>query len=398
MTALDVSLKLSNVTPHAGCIIRSTEPLTIQSSPRQWQYAVSVSLPARELDLPLTVSATVSVESGELGCLLVARDMTTLVGGIPLSVRGGRHTIDLLLEQKSDAAHLVFRNTGSTNEPCVFTVESVVIAHNAAERWWDGFADVDDEPRASRDRSDIDDVAVFDRLRQKWSTVPAGLADRRGTDELLALGDDDLKAFWVAAHRQATTGTGFPARGWYQTLYRDVLRDKKVLEIGSGMGIDGIEFARHGAHITFVDIVQDNLRVMKRLCGIFGLREAGFVYLQGFASFDPLPNDYDVIWCQGSQINAPFEFARCECAAILPHLKSGGRWIELAYPRERWVRDGSLPFRLWGNLTDGAGTPWVEWYDLRRLLSRLDAARFEPVLAFNFHHDDFNWFDLLKLG
>jgi SAM-dependent methyltransferase len=249
----------------------------------------------------------------------------------------------------------------------------------------------------NRDRGALDDVAVFDRLRRKWSTVPAGLSDRRGTSEILALADADLKAFWMDAHRQATTGTGFPVRGWYQTLYRDVLRGKKVLEIGSGMGIDGIEFARNGARITFVDIVQDNLAVMERLCRIFGAEDAQFVYLHGFASLDALPHDYDIVWCQGSQINVPFEFARRECAAILPHLKPGGRWIELAYPRERWVRDGSPPFRLWGNMTDGEGTPWVEWYDLQRLLARLDAARFEPVLALNFHHDDFNWFDLVKL-
>lgn len=328
-----------------------------------------------------------------------------------MPVRSGDHTIDLVLEENSSQAHLVFRNTGAANDPCVFTVHSVVLSADVGDilPWSVGLADVMEgvPPRISLgklrdhlvnlDRSELDDIAVFERLRRKWSTVPAGLSDRRGTKDILALSDSDLREFWLAAHRQATIGTGFPVRGWYQTLYRDVLRGKNVLEIGSGMGIDGIEFARHGAHMTFVDIVKDNLAVMERLCGIFDVHDAQFVYLHGFKSLDALPDDYDIVWCQGSQINVPFEFARRECAVILSHLRCGGRWIELAYPRERWVRDGSPPFRLWGNMTDGEGTPWVEWYDLQRLLNRLDSAKFAPILALNFHRDDFNWFDLVKL-
>ena len=57
-------------------------------------------------------------------------------------------------------------------------------------------------------------------------------------------------------------------------------------------------------------------------------------------------------WCQGSHIRLPFEFAKRECAAILRHLKQGGRWIELAYSRQRWVRDGPC-LKIWGNTTDG---------------------------------------------
>ena len=198
-------------------------------------------------------------------------------------------------------------------------------------------------------------------------------------------------------HREATVGEGFPVRGWYHMLYRDILRDKTVLEIGSGMGIDGIELARHGARMTFVDIVESNLELLERLCRIFGIGDARFVYLERLSSLDALPADFDVVWCQGSLINAPFEFATRECAAILPHLKKSGRWIELAYPRERWERDGRPRFSLWGTMTDGEGTPWMEWYDLGRLSARLAPAKFVPLLTLNFHNDDFNWFDLLRI-
>jgi hypothetical protein len=97
-------------------------------------------------------------------------------------------------------------------------------------------------------------------------------------------------------------------------------------------------------------------------------------------------------------INAPFDFSARESAAIVRHLKPGGRWIELAYPRERWERDGRPAFSVWGTMTDGEGTPWMEWYDLDRLLKRLAPATFSPILALNFHNDDFNWFDLVRIS
>jgi hypothetical protein len=40
----------------------------------------------------------------------------------------------------------------------------------------------------------------------------------------------------------------------------------------------------------------------------------------------------------------------------------------------------------------------MEWYDLERLLGRLAPAEWRPIMSFNFHHDDFNWFDLVKVG
>jgi len=68
----------------------------------------------------------------------------------------------------------------------------------------------------------------------------------------------------------------------------------------------------------------------------------------------------------------------------------------LAYPKIRWDREGMLPFETWGDKTDG-GAPWMEWYDLEKILKRLDPAKFEVVLNFNFHNEDFNWFDLVRI-
>lgn len=237
---------------------------------------------------------------------------------------------------------------------------------------------------------------VLRELRRKWGTVPAAGPDRLTTDDLMAMDDARLTATWWRVVHAATTGDNQPVRGWYHTLYKDVFRGKKVLDVGSGLGIDAITFALAGARMTLLDIVPGNIELMRRLCNLLGLTDVRFCCMDSFDDIDRLDDDYDVVWAQGSLINAPFDVTRIEAEALLRRLPIGGRWIELAYPKERWEREGKLSFDRWGVKTDGKGTPWVEWYDLDKLRARLAPAAFDVVLAFNFHGDDFNWFDLVR--
>jgi 2-polyprenyl-3-methyl-5-hydroxy-6-metoxy-1,4-benzoquinol methylase len=237
-------------------------------------------------------------------------------------------------------------------------------------------------------------TAPFETLRRKWSTVPA--AQRRmSTLDLLALSDRELLDVWREERRLATTGAAHGVRGWYHELYKDVFRGKRVLDVGAGLGLDGLTFAEHGAHMTLVDIVESNVELQRRLARLLRL-DVKFLYMKDIDALSALPRDFDVVWCQGSLINAPFELIRAECQALLEHLPVGGRWIELAYPKVRWEREGRLPFEQWGAKTDGPGTPWMEWYDLEKLTAALAPARFDTVLYFDFHHADFNWFDLVR--
>jgi len=82
---------------------------------------------------------------------------------------------------------------------------------------------------------------------------------------------------------------------------------------------------------------------------------------------------------------------------LLKHMKPGGRWVELAYPKIRWEREGRMPLEQWGARTDG-GAPWMEWYDLEKMTLRLAPDRFRVVLYFEYHNSDFNWFDLERIA
>ena len=237
----------------------------------------------------------------------------------------------------------------------------------------------------------------FDILRKKWGEVPFDQYERRMSKDLLQLSDQELLEKWEFAYRGSSTGEAFSVRGWYQTLYRDGLRGKRILDVGCGLAPDSIHFAEHGALVTFLDIIESNVRFAERVCGLKRISNASFCYMEDLTSLDSLPADFDVIYCCGSLINAPLEITRMEAQAILRHLPVNGRWIELAYPETRWEREGRLPATEWGERTDG-GAPWMEWHDLQKLEYLLAPATFEVVLALDFHNSDFNWFDLIRRG
>ncbi len=238
----------------------------------------------------------------------------------------------------------------------------------------------------------------YETLRKRWVEVPSGENVFEKTTNLMQLSDGALLAFWETARKEITTGPEFAHRGWYHALYADFMRGKKVMDVGSGFGVDSITFAQHGAKVTFVDLVETNLKVLERLCGIIGLKDVGFILFEDLNSLRPLDTDFDVIMAMGSLHHAPIDILKPEYKELLCHLKLGGRWLQLAYPKARWVRDRRPRFAHWGLTTDGAGTPWAEWYDVEKLLKMFDFARFDIVLYQEFHNSDYNWFDLLYRG
>src|SRR5260370_25302135 len=177
----------------------------------------------------------------------------------------------------------------------------------------------------------------YETLRKRWNAVPTTRTGIQSTASLLALSDDALLVEWEKARRDITTGPEFAHRGWYHALYADGMRGKKGMDIGSGFGVDSITFAQHGARLTFVDLVETNLKVLERLCKIMALKDVRFVLLDDLRSLRPLDTDYDVIMAMGSLHNAPAEVMKPEYQALLRHLRIGGRWLQLAYPTSRWM-------------------------------------------------------------
>jgi ubiquinone/menaquinone biosynthesis C-methylase UbiE len=76
-------------------------------------------------------------------------------------------------------------------------------------------------------------------------------------------------------------------------------KDKKVLEIGCGIGTDSINFAKAGAKLTVIELSSESLDICKKRFEIFNL-EADF-YLgnsEELSSFLPIDN-YDLVYSFG---------------------------------------------------------------------------------------------------
>src|ERR1700677_275188 len=78
-------------------------------------------------------------------------------------------------------------------------------------------------------------------------------------------------------------------------------RGKKVLEIGCGIGTDTVNFARHGAQVTAVDLSSQSIEVARKRVDVFGLSNKVRFYngsAEELARFVPV-EAYDLIYSFG---------------------------------------------------------------------------------------------------
>ena len=113
-------------------------------------------------------------------------------------------------------------------------------------------------------------------------------------------------------------------------------RGKKVLEIGCGIGTDTINFARHGAQVTAVDLSTKSLEVARQRAAAFGLQDR-IRFFQANAEdlnqFVPVET-YDLVYSFGVIHHTPhpervLEHIRC-------YVKPGSTVKIMVYHRRSW--------------------------------------------------------------
>lgn len=106
-------------------------------------------------------------------------------------------------------------------------------------------------------------------------------------------------------------GHGGPPRGRRDVLVAPALpgllffKDRRILEIGPGAGVDGMPMAELGAKWTFADIVPENLANLRRLAALKGV-DAGFHQIGEDLSFDGL--EPGLLEGRLGNLAAPYEF------------------------------------------------------------------------------------------
>jgi SAM-dependent methyltransferase len=200
--------------------------------------------------------------------------------------------------------------------------------------------------------------------------------------KLQALSNEELVNLWQGATTDDT----------FTMYYASILTGKSFIDIGSGLARQTLQFVLHGAYGTFVDIVESNLEIVRRVAVSLGVGHRVSTIL--FVSLPQLQSElgdemFDAVCAFGSLHHTPREIIQEQSRLLRDHLKPGGLWIQLAlvfspshpnllapplhtaasslfcrYPISRFTAALSNQYQTfddggWGG--DNDHTPWAEW-------------------------------------
>jgi 2-polyprenyl-3-methyl-5-hydroxy-6-metoxy-1,4-benzoquinol methylase len=128
-------------------------------------------------------------------------------------------------------------------------------------------------------------------------------------------------------------------------------RGKRVLEIGCGIGTDTVNFARHGARVTSVDLSEKSLELAQQRAAVYGVQEQVQFYrgnAEELNSFMPVET-YDLIYSFGVIHHTPHPERVLE--QLRSYARAGTTVKIMVYHRRSWKV-------LWILLSEGRGQFW----------------------------------------
>lgn len=237
----------------------------------------------------------------------------------------------------------------------------------------------------------MEDRDILNSNLVKWETLPAGQR-RESVAKLLSIETEDLVAFY-----QNCIVFWEKERGWEYEKYSEMFSDRSVLEIGSGLGYDGITYSKSVRKWTFCDIIPQNIEFVRRIAGHLDVRNASFQLIEDVIGHD-FNELFDGFYAHGVLHHVPFELAQQEVKNIDRFLRSGSKLVLLMYPYERWKICGKPPFEEFGCITDGEGTPWAEYYDETKIQELFgDGYELEDCMKWGHQNAEFVNFELSKI-
>ena len=172
-----------------------------------------------------------------------------------------------------------------------------------------------------QDRAGVSDQKSFgEDMKRYWDEHPIGVEP---FDE--PVGTPELYEKYLAYY------DGFYDYKWGAYQY-DKYRGRKVLEVGCGLGIDSVKFAKAGAELTCIDLSDTSVNCTRGLIEGLGLKAT---VQQGSAEHLDFPdNSFDVVYANGVLMLVPDE--RKAVAEIRRVLKPGGEALVMLYHRRSW--------------------------------------------------------------
>lgn len=236
---------------------------------------------------------------------------------------------------------------------------------------------------------------LFEKQNSKWFIIPVTHPkyDRESSQNLIQLEEPILKNLY---DNMEIDDLQDDERGWYREKYVDEFKGKRILDLGCGSGKDGIFFAKRGAHLTFADLIQSNLDLVKKMTDIYKIN-ANFYHITSFEDYAAL-GEFDFIWAQGSLHHNPIHITKLIVKKLSTNFVKNQRFLILSYPKERWINDGRPIYRNWGKFTDGPGTPWAQPFEKKEInyiFNNKSKILFEKKWNFISNTNNFIFFDIL---
>ncbi len=151
---------------------------------------------------------------------------------------------------------------------------------------------------------------------------------------------------------------------------------KRVLEIGCGIGTDTINFARHGALVTAVDLSEKSLEIARQRAQVLGLSDRITFHhanAEQLSAVVPVES-YDLVYSFGVIHHSPHpERILTELRRFLP---SGGTLKVMVYHRRSWKV-------LWILLSYGRGRFW----NLEEIVARHSEAQTGCPVTYTYSRD-----------
>jgi len=144
-------------------------------------------------------------------------------------------------------------------------------------------------------------------------------------------------------------------------------RGKRVLEIGCGMGWDAVQFAKHGADYTGIDISKKSIELAKKQFKVYGLHgDLRVINMADPEEIKQLEGDYDLVYSMGVIHHFPNieQIIRNIHGLVAP----GGEFRFMVYAKNSWkytmIRKGLDQFEAQADCPFAQAYTSTELYDL----------------------------------
>lgn len=114
-------------------------------------------------------------------------------------------------------------------------------------------------------------------------------------------------------------------------------KDRKVLEIGCGIGTDAVNFAKNGAIYTGIELSSESLEITKKRFDLFNLKGSFYnVDAQNIEDLYKIGKDFDLIYTFGVVHHSPDPQKIIDNCLLL--LKPGGVLKVMVYAENSWKK------------------------------------------------------------